>query len=315
VVFYCLNLLGVDIFAKVQNLMVIILIASLAMFALFGIGKVQWGTYFVHDDGWMTGGLMGLCQAGGLLTFATGGATSVVNFSAEAKNPTRDIPLVIIISTLGVAIIYAFIAFVAAGVLPIEEVAGKNLTITANVILNRPLYILFVVGGAGCALASTLNNQLASTPKPIMQMCDDGWLPQQVASLNKRNSPFVIQTFLYILAVVCVLTGLSISTLSNMCILASAVSNVVIGWNTRKLPEMVPNAWAHSKFKVSQGVLTLMCVLATAASLFNTYLNASSLSTTMLIINVGIIAFAVAFGFVRANAVHMDLSYEEIVND
>ena len=311
-IFYILNLLGLDIFAKVQNLLVIILIFSLIIFGVFGIGKVNWDTYFVQDENWMTGGIMGLLQAGGLLTFATGGATSVLNFSAEAKNPTRDIPLVMIVSTLAVAVMYGFLAFVAAGVLPYEEVAGQNLTVVANFVLNRPLYIQFVVGGAGCALASTLNNQLATAPKPMMQMCDDGWLPAKVASLNKRNSPYIIQTILFVVGAVCCVSGLGISVLSNMCILASAISNVVVFWNTRKIPDMFPDQWAKSPYHISRGLLTVICAISTCASLFNSYLNASSLSTTLLILNVAILAGALGFGFVREKHAHMDISYETV---
>ena len=268
-IFYILNLLGLDIFAKVQNLLVIILIFSLIIFGVFGIGKVNWDTYFVQDENWMTGGIMGLLQAGGLLTFA-------------------------------------------AGVLPYEEVAGQNLTVVANFVLNRPLYILFVVGGAGCALASTLNNQLATAPKPMMQMCDDGWLPAKVASLNKRNSPYIIQTILFVVGAVCCVSGLSISVLSNMCILASAISNVVVFWNTRKIPDMFPDQWAKSPYHISRGLLTVICAISTCASLFNSYLNASSLSTTLLILNVAILAGALGFGFVREKHAHMDISYETV---
>lgn len=53
----------------------------------------------------------------------------IVNLSAEAKKPTRDIPMVMIISTLCVAVIYGIVAVVAAGVLPVEQVAGENLSI------------------------------------------------------------------------------------------------------------------------------------------------------------------------------------------
>ena len=312
-IFYALNIIGVDIFAKVQNLLVIILIFSLVIFAVMGIGKVQWEGYFSNDDGYfMTNGLMGLCQAGGLLTFATGGATVILNFSAEAKNPTRDIPVVIIVSTLCVAVMYGFISFVAAGVLPIEEVAGKNLTLVANVILNRPLYYLFVIGGAGCALASTLNNQLATTPKPIMQMCDDGWLPQSFAKLNKKKVPIVILTVYAALGVFTILTGISITFLSNMTQVTAAVTGVVIAWGPTKLPKMVPEAWEKSKFHVSDGALKALCALGVAGSLFNTYMNASNLSLQLLLINLGILAFAVVFGMTMSKRAHITVSYEVV---
>ena len=310
--FLVLNLVGVDAFAKVQNLMVIVLIGSLLMFGLMGIGKVHWDTYFVQDEGWMLDGIGGLLRAGGLLTFATGGATMVTNFSAEAKNPTRDIPIVIIVSTLSVACIYAILAFVAAGVLPLQEVAGENLSKVANHILPYPLYVVFIVGGAGCALASTLNNQLATTPKPMMQMCDDGWLPQSLAALNKKNVPWKIQLILYIIGVVCVVSGLSISMLSNMCILSTGVTTIVMNICTARLPKLVPNAWAKSKFKVSQGLLNVLCGISALASAFNVYLNASSLSRNLLLFNVVIIAASFVFGMVKGKSVHMDVSYEEL---
>ena len=310
--FLALNLVGVDAFAKVQNLMVIVLIGSLLMFGLMGIGKVHWDTYFVQDEGWMLDGIGGLLRAGGLLTFATGGATMVTNFSAEAKNPTRDIPIVIIVSTLSVACIYAILAFVAAGVLPLQEVAGENLSKVANHILPYPLYVVFIVGGAGCALASTLNNQLATTPKPMMQMCDDGWLPQSLAALNKKNVPWKIQLILYIIGVVCVVSGLSISMLSNMCILSTGVTTIVMNICTARLPKLVPNAWAKSKFKVSQGLLNVLCGISALASAFNVYLNASSLSRNLLLFNVVIIAASFVFGMVKGKSVHMDVSYEEL---
>lgn len=311
-VFLGLNLLGLDAFAKVQNLLVIILIGSLLMFGIMGIGKVQWGTYFVQDEGWMLNGIGGMLRAGGLLTFATGGATIACNFSAEAKNPTRDLPLVIIISTLSVAVLYGVLAFVAAGVLPLEQVLGQNLTVVASKILARPFYIVFVVGGAGCALASTLNNQLATTPKPIMQMCDDGWLPRSLATLNKKNVPWKIILVLYIIAVVCVVSGLSISMLSNMCILSTGVTTIIMNFSTRKLPKLVPNAWAKSKFRVSQGVLNVFCAIAACASAFNVYLNASSLSTGLLLFNVGVIGAAFVFGIVKGKTATVEPSYEEV---
>ena len=267
--FLILNLIGLDVFAKVQNLLVIILIGSLIMFGVAGFGKVSWGTYFQPDEYWMPNGVMGMLESGGLLVFATGGATTILSYGAEAKNPTRDMPLVIVISTLAVAVMYAFLSCVAAGVLPYEQVAGKNLTVVADAILPKALYYVFIIGGAGCALASTLNNSLASKPKPIMQMCDDGWLPQSFAALNKKKVPWKIQIFLYIVAVICTVSGLSIAILGNMTQVASAVSNVIIAWGTMRIPKLVPEAWEKSKFKVPQGVLNVLCVLGACGAAFN----------------------------------------------
>lgn len=53
-----------------------------------------------------------------------------------------------IFSTMSVAIGYGIIGVVAAGVLPISEVAFKPLTLVAEKTLPHTLYLLFVIGGA-----------------------------------------------------------------------------------------------------------------------------------------------------------------------
>lgn len=308
--FFVLNCFGIDKFAKVQNIIVTCLVVALGVFAVFGIGKVDFANYFAEES-WMTGGTMGLLQAGGLLTFAVGGGSSVINLSAEAKNPTRDIPLVMIVSTLTVAVLYGVIAFVAAGVLPVEQVAGQNLSLVAAEILSRPLYVFFMVCGAGFALISTLNSQFAWAPKPVMQACDDGWLPAGLAKVSKWNTPIVILGILYAIGVVCVLTGLSVSVLGNMCLVASGATTLMINAFVWKLPQICPEYWAESKFKVSGPVLKVFSLLGSLAALFSLYLNASRLSKTLLLINVVVIGGAFAFSLAREKKAHMEISYEK----
>ena len=314
-IFFVLNLMGIDAFAKIQNALVVILIGSLIMFGVMGITKVQWGTYFSNEDGYfMMEGAMGMCQAAGLLTFATGGATVVVNFSAEAKNPVRDIPLVVVTSTLFVAVLYAILAFVAAGVLPVPEV-GNSLVNVANHILPKPLYYVFIIGGAGCALASTLNNQLATSTKPVMAVCDDGWLPRSYAALNKNKVPYKILTTFYIIGAICCVSGLSVSKLGNLSLVVGGVTGAIIAVRTAAIPKILPEQWARSQFKVSQGLLNLMAFIALCGSLFSTYMNASSLFSDMplLIMNIGFIVAAFAFAAIRGKSpnVNMSISYDD----
>ena len=127
--FFILNYFGVDLMAKIQNLLVIVLVLSLAMFAVFGLPSVDLANYFSNADGlFLSDGITGFLTATAYLGFATGGATVILGVSAECKNPTKDIPFVIIVSTVGVAILYGFVATVASGVLPVPEVANQPLT-------------------------------------------------------------------------------------------------------------------------------------------------------------------------------------------
>lgn len=307
--FMVLNCLGIDKFAKVQNIIVACLIIALGLFAAVGVTKIAPG-YFAPET-FMTDGMLGLLQAGGLLSFATGGATCIIDLSAEAKNPTRDIPLVIITSTLAVAALYAVIGVVAGGVLPLQQVAGQNLSLVAKTILAKPLYVFFMVCGAGFALVSTLNSQMAWAPKPTMQACDDGWLPAGLAKLNKHNTPVIILGILYVIAFICISTGLSVSVLGNMCLVASNATTLMICAFTWKLPKVCPEYWADSKFKCSDGMLKLVSVIGTLGCAFNIWLNFTRLSRTLQIINFVVIFAALVFGAVRSKHAHMEISYEK----
>ena len=103
------------------------------------------------------------------MSYTCDGAQGITSLSAEAKNPTKDIPRVMLLSTVGIAVFYGLLGVVAAGVLPVEQVANQPLTVVAGTILSKPLYYLFVIGGAWMALITTLNSSIASCTKPLMQ--------------------------------------------------------------------------------------------------------------------------------------------------
>ena len=75
------------------------------------------------------------------------------------------------------AVFYAFIGIVAAGVLPVEQVAFQNLTLVAQTIFPTWLYLFFVFGGAMFALLTTLNGTLSWVHRGLQAAARDGWLP------------------------------------------------------------------------------------------------------------------------------------------
>ncbi len=308
-VFFVINIVGVDVMAKFQNVIVVLLCVALGMFAAFGVGHIQPG-YF--SEGFLTNGIGGLLQAGGLLTFAVGGSTVVANLSAEAKNPTRDIPVVMLVSTLIVAVIYGLVGIVAAGVLPVEQVAGQNLAMVAEYVLSRPMYVFFMVCGAMFALISTLNAQFAWATKPILQGCDDGWLPAQLAYLHpKYKTPVVLLAILYVIAVVCIISGLSISVLGNLTLIMTTLAVAIICAFTWRLPQICPSGWANSKFKVGKTLLYVIVIFSTACAVFNIYINVIQLTLPLVIGNVVLLAASFIFAQVRMNKVDLSPSYEE----
>ena len=295
--FFVLNYFGVDLMAKIQNLLVIVLLLSLTMFAVFGLPQVDLAAYFSNADGmFMTGGFL---TAVAYLGFATGGATVILGVSAECKNPTKDIPFVIIVSTVSVAILYGLVATTASGVLPVPEVANQPLTLVAAEILPKPLYIFFIVGGAMFALATTLNSQIMSCTKPVMQSCEDGWFPQSLASLSKYKTPWKILIIYYFILVVPILADLNIAQISSIVQILGYLNNLVLTITAMKLPKMFPEAWEKSQFHVPTPVFNTLMIITCAALLVQASFMLKSMTLQLIIFNVAVMAAGFIWAFYR----------------
>lgn len=298
--FFILNFFGVDMMAKIQNLLVIVLILALMIFAVFGIPQVDFGNYFSNADGlFLTDGLAGFLTAVAYLGFATGGANVILGVSAECKNPTKDIPFVMIVSTVGVAILYGLVATAASGVLPTETVMNQPLTLVAEKILPAPLYIFFVVGGAMFALATTLNSQIMSCTKPVMQSCEDGWFPQGLAALSKYKTPYKILAIYYVILIVPIILDLQISQISSIVQILGYINNLILTTTAMKLPKMFPEAWSKSQFHVPDTIFKLLLLLTDVVLLIQASFMLGSMTLQLILFNAAVLAAGFLWSFYR----------------
>jgi len=308
-VFYILNIMGVQGAAFVQNAMVVLMGAGLALFVAFGLGNVQPGIFSGSD--FMTNGIRGIMGAGALLGFAAGGATVIINFGAEAKNPTKDIPIVIIVSTLAVSALYAFMSVVAANVLPISEVANQPLALVARAVMPSWAFVFFTVCGAGFALTTTLNATLAWVTKPVLQAVEDGWFPKFLGAINKKyKTPHVLLTIFYVVGLIPIVTGLSIGAIANAAMLIIQAFNIVLSIALVRLPKVLPVEYAKSRVKVSQPVLRLIAFSAATCAAYQFYLLWGFSTSIEQIFVAVILVLAVGFGFTMDKKAKMTISYE-----
>jgi len=310
--FFVLNIFPTKSSALFQNIMVFILAFALVAFLFFGLPKVESG-YF-SQPGFLTNGGMGFLSTSAFLTFATFGANSIFQLSGECKDPKRDIPFVLITATIAVAVLYGLIAMVAAGVLPLDQVANENLAVVAQEILPRAVYVIFIIGGALGAIATSLNATIAWVTKPVLQACDDGWFPKALGYLHpKYKTPVVLLAFYYVLTIVPIILNIPMSTIVNTVLVLMYACMIITSLATIRLPKLFPEQWAKSPFKVSNGVLIFCSVLASGVLMLQVYFNLSSLDRNLLIANVVILVAAVIFAVMRHNSgkVNVQVSYED----
>ncbi len=306
------NLVGVKSAARVQQVLVVCLLVALAVFTAFGIFRVDYSTYF-EPTGFFTDGPLGFCSAAAILTFACGGAQNIINFSAEAKDPTRDMPFVIIVSTVAVAVFYAFMAVVATGVLPIDVVQGQPLSLVAMEILPGPLYVFFMIGGAMFALLTTLNAQMGWCTKPLLQGSIDGWFPKKLGAINARfKTPHNLILLFYLVGLLPLVFGFDMNTISGTAVFASNIMDVLLAAFVFRLPKIIPNEWNKSRWHTSKKTLVFWTVAGTLASIFGAYMSLRTMTLPKMLVNIGVCLAALLFGYLREKSgkVKMEVSFE-----
>lgn len=281
-ILFIVNIIGIKSASIIGNLMVITLIVALSCFIIFGIPHVNFGVF--NSNSMFPDGFTGFFTAVGLVSFATGGAQVVAELGGEMKNPKRDIPIVIIVATIFVGILYAFIASIAVGVLPIPEVAGRPLTSVAKEILPTPIFIFFMIGGAMFALATTLNSTFTWVTKSLLIAIHDGYFPKALGHVNKRfGTPHWLLLIFYIIGAIPIVTGMSLNVVAQ---LGTGISLIVFAFPAlavTQLPKKYPEAYKQSPFKVPYPVLIVIAVTAIIVLLYQSYLLISDLKISYII--------------------------------
>lgn len=307
-VIFLMHLTGVKQAARLQNVLSIILAIAIAAYIAFGVGSIS-PDYFVKEQ-FMTGGVGGFALASVYLTFACGGAAYVVNYSSQAKNPTKDIPFVIVTSTLGIGIIYAVMSAIAAGVLPVEQVANQPLSVAGAEFMPGPVFTFFVVGGAMFALLTTLNFSIGMMVYPVLRACKDGWLPKGLTVTNKKfGTPHLILLVFYLVGVVPIIVGLDLTTIANSTVIVTKVCATIVIYAAMQLPKKMPELWEKSRFHVSNGLLKGICIVAMGINILSILLLLVSTSTIQIVLNLVILAVGGVLALLRYKKVEINMSY------
>lgn len=299
--FFLTNLIGVKFAAIVEKIMVIVLVVALAIFAFWGTPEVNYSVFNSKDM--FPSGVIGFLTAVALLSFATGGAQVVAELGGEMKRPGRDIPLTIIVTTVGVGILYAFMATIAVGVLPISEVANKPLTDVARTILPEPLFIFFMIGGAMFALATTSNATFSWVTKGVLIACEDGWLPKSLGKVNKKfGTPHWLLTMFYVIGLIPILTSAPLETISALGTGVYMVAGIIPIIAATRLPKKYPELYEKAPFKLPVKVLYIICAIAALLLFAQSYLLITSLASKYIYGTIIYLILAALYVYIVGNS-------------
>ena len=316
--FYVVNLMGVDIMAKAQKVMTWLLIAALILFAIVGIFKMKlpifdfsdpnfaingWGITF--NNGQISGGFLGAVL---LFVYSTQGYYMTTAYGRDSKNARKDIPFVLLLCVPTLCILYVGVAMAGVGVMSVEEYGNSTtLVFAAQRIFPTWLFYFFIIGGPIMALLSTLNSSFAYNSITIGQSCDDGWLPKSFGKKNKSGARPYILTFMYVVGIIPIVFGLSITTITNMVQLITSAFAILNFTAEIKMPKKYPDAWKQSRYHVPDGLYYTICCVSLALFLVVLWKSLLSMNIGLAVINVVVIVIAGLIGFWRSKTGNIEI--------
>lgn len=306
--FFATTLFGGKFMGRFNLILVAVLISSLLVYVIVGIPQVDFSTANPFSEGYFSDGAVGLIMAIAAMSFACQGATMPIAMTADAKDPKRNLPKAILLASLVVMVVYIFIGIVSVGVLPVDQVAGVSLGDVAEAIFPRAVFVVFILGGACFAIATSLYGAIANVQHPLMATIADGWLPAFLGKKNKKGYPWVMMLLLYIVAIVPVFVNIGIDELISLMMIPTMIINLINNILMFKLVKKYPNAWKNGFFRmpkwafVATMVMAIFCTLLISAALFITLESGSQYFMLILV--------AVLFGysFYRLKAGKVNLS-------
>lgn len=304
--FYVLNLVGIKAAAVAGKWLVVIKISGLAVFGIWGISAVDFSS-FASTEALVPKGIDGLLQAVGLVAWASYGAVFVAELGGEMKNPARDIPIGLLVGTLGSTLFYIFIAFVAVGTLPVDQIANKPLSIVAKSVLPGPVFMYFMVAGVTVALGTILNSVFQYVTKGMIIACQDGWLPKGLGVVNEKfGTPHYCLTFFYLLGVVTIISEISLGDIARIGFGFMLAVNIIPVIACAYLPRKFPEYYEKALFKIKPRFLYPIIWTSVIILIGQIYYVFKGLPTNLLIAQFVLIVAGIVYVHIVGNRMNLE---------
>ncbi|SFR96233.1 APC family permease [Anaeromicropila populeti] len=218
------NYFGVDMFSKIQNIVVVLLISSLFLLGIISFFKLGTGTVISAAEQTapsVTGiNVLGLAAVAFWLFI---GVEFVIPIAKELKNPKRDVLLSMILGLVLLFVIQAMLGCGMANYVKLQDLASNPMPhmVFAEALLGKAgkVWMGFVTILAGI---STLNTVLANTARILMGMAEEAVMPGIFRKVNKKEVPVVGLGLMAAADFLMIVTGfVNSSGLTNLILAAS----------------------------------------------------------------------------------------------
>jgi APA family basic amino acid/polyamine antiporter len=283
-----LLVLGVSESANVNNAIVVIKVIVLLVFIAVGvqyINPANWHPFIPEATG-QPGefGVGGIFRGAAIIFFAYVGFEAVSTAAAEAKNPSKDVPIGILGALVICTLIYMAVAAVMTGVVPYKELASPapiavaidrmalewaDIPYAAAEGGKLNLISFAIKIGAITGLSSVMLVLCYGQTRIFYTMARDGLLPKVFAAIHPKFRTPWLGTMLLGVVIAVAASFLPISLLGDLVSLGTAVAFSIVCLSVIYLRVKHPDM--PRPFKVPGGIVT--AVLGILACLFLAWQN------------------------------------------
>lgn len=191
VILFGLNLLGVDMFAKIQNIVAYGLIGSLVIMGILGCIKIN-PENVVQQPLVISSNFKDIFGLLGLSFFLFIGVEFIIPISPEVKNARRKVPLGMVLSLVIILVMQILVSVGFSFYTPWDQLVEST--------VPHVLYGSALLGKAGTiwmtvvsllAVVSTLNTSMFGVSQLCYGMAKIDLLPKFLMRKNKRNTPYI----------------------------------------------------------------------------------------------------------------------------
>ena len=141
----------------------------------------------------------------------------------------------------------------------------------------------------------------------------DGWLPKTLGELHpKFKTPYKYLFIYYFITMAPLFLNVDISSVSDMTLLGTYTQTTLFIFFMRKMPDMFPEQWEKSIFRMPRPVFNAVMWICFFASLSNVWGQITNSDAKTIFFNVAIMVVGVVFSLVwyKSGKVHPSKSYE-----
>jgi basic amino acid/polyamine antiporter, APA family len=199
IIFVVLNILGVSNVGNAQVILGAALLFAFAVYIIAGFvspNGFHLTTLFPNGRLFPTDGAIkntaALMKTIALIYAAYVGFEVIADDAEEVKNPSKNIPIAILVSLVLITLVNSLTVVVTLGTLPWQSVAGSKTALTDAIKVFMPGLGVTIIGMAGIVGALTsINSSMLSATRESFTLSRDGAWPLVLSRLNRVRVPFM----------------------------------------------------------------------------------------------------------------------------